>query len=80
MAKQRITLEEKPVYVRGYIDEGIWFTGAVMSRKNGGTGQISFPLTCLPSALRRRARKGQPIWVRLLIAEDEERRVYPDSK
>lgn len=80
MKKERIVAEEKSIYGIGRVDEGNWFTGQFTGNKGKSWGTLEMPLNFLPSALQRRAEKGQPIYLRLNISDDGERRVAQPDK
>ncbi len=82
MRKRALCLEEKPVYVRGNIDEGNWFCGSavVRDRPRRCEGMIEFPLSLLPKKLQNAVKGGEQVYLRLLISEDGERRATDVSE
>ncbi len=61
--------------MRGHVDDGNWFAGsAVVRDRPRREGSIEFPLSLLPKKLQNAAKRGEDIYLRLLIAEDGERR------
>ncbi len=79
--KRQLCLEEKPVYVRGRVDEGNWFVGSAVCRdKPRLEGTIEFPLRLLPKKLENAVKRGEEVYLRLLITEDGERRATDVSE